>query len=113
MTAETTAGPGSQPLAPSEIDIEHHLPGGWGEGFAGRALYWIAVAFSAFQIYTAIFAPLATQILRAVHVGFLILVATALIANHRAPSQLLKLAAWAVGLAGFGIEIAATEPLDG
>ena len=100
---QTTQDSAHAVVAPSEFDIEHHLPGGWGEGLTGRLLFWIAVAFSVFQIYTAIFAPIATQILRAVHVGFLILVACALVANHSAPTKLWKAAIWAFGLAGFGI----------
>ncbi len=100
---QTTQDSAHAVVAPSEFDIEHHLPGGWGEGFTGRLLFWIAVAFSVFQIYTAIFAPIATQVLRAVHVGFLILVACALVANHSAPTALRKAAIWAFGLAGFGV----------
>ncbi len=100
---QTTQDSAQPIVAPSEFDIEHHLPGGWGEGLSGRLLFWIAVAFSAFQIYTAIFAPIATQILRAVHVGFLVLVACALVANHSAPTALRKALIWAFGLAGFGV----------
>ena len=88
---------------PSEFDIEHHMPAGFGSGFAGQALFWIAVIFSVFQIYTAIFAPLPTQVLRAVHVGFLVLTACGLIANHRAPNALWRALIWIAGLAGFGI----------
>ena len=102
---QTTQDSAHAVVAPSEFDIEHHLPGGWGEGLTGRLLFWIAVAFSVFQIYTAIFAPIATQILRAVHVGFLILVACALVANHSAPNRLWKAAIWAFGLAGFGVGV--------
>ena len=89
------------PLAPSELDIEHHLPAGWGPGLWGRLLFWIGVAFSTFQIATAIYAILPTQVLRAVHVGFLILVGSALIANHRADSTLMRALGWAIGIAGF------------
>ena len=41
--------------------------------FAG-ALFWVAVAFSTFQIVTAAFSPLSSTVVRAVHVGFLLLV---------------------------------------
>ena len=103
MTEDLNTEAMSMPLAPSEIDIEHHLPAGWGEGFSGRLLFWIAVLFSSFQIYTAIYAPLATQVQRALHVGFLILVASAHIRNQRTTTQLGNLAARALGLAGLGI----------
>ncbi len=96
--ADTPPAPG-----PSEVDIEHHLPAGWGEGFSGKLLYGIAIAFSCFQISTSIYAILPTQVLRALHVGFLVLVACALIANHTAKSPLLKALGWAIGLAGFGV----------
>src|SRR3954452_2099658 len=91
------------PLAPSEFDIEHHLPAGWGSGLSGRLLFGIAIAFSVFQIATSIYAVLPIQVLRAVHVGFLVLVACGLISNHRGGSRLGHALGWAVGLAGFGI----------
>jgi TRAP transporter 4TM/12TM fusion protein len=94
--AETARGP-------TEIDVEHHLPAGWGEGVSGALLYAIAILFSCFQIATAIYAILPTQVLRAVHVGFLILVGCALIANHTAKSTWLKALGWAFGIAGFGV----------
>ena len=43
---QTTQDSAHAVVAPSEFDIEHHLPGGWGEGLTGRLLFWIAVAFS-------------------------------------------------------------------
>ena len=39
--------------------------------FAG-ALFWVAVIFSTFQIITAAFSPLSSTVVRAVHVGFLL-----------------------------------------
>ena len=98
MTAATQHAPG-----PSEVDIEHHLPSGWGAGFSGKLLFAIAIVFSCFQIATSIYAILPVQVLRAVHVGFLVLVACALIANHTAKTPALKAFGWAVGLAGFAI----------
>ncbi len=98
-----TAIDSSHASGPSEVDIEHHLPPGWGEGFSGRLLFWIAIAFSCFQIGTSVYAVLPTQVLRAVHVGFLVLVACALIANHTAKTPFLKALGWAIGLAGFGV----------
>mgnify|MGYP001007147258 FL=1 len=38
------------------------------------ALFWVAVVFSVFQIVTAAFSPLSSTVVRAVHVGFLLLV---------------------------------------
>ncbi|WP_339904867.1 TRAP transporter permease [Pseudomonas guineae] len=44
-------------------------PGDW-----PKALFYVALLFSIFQIATAAFHPVSSQILRAVHVGFLLLV---------------------------------------
>ena len=41
-------------------------------------LFWVAVVFSVFQIVTAAFSPLSSSVVRAVHVGFLLLVTFAL-----------------------------------
>jgi TRAP transporter 4TM/12TM fusion protein len=87
----------------SEMDIEHGLPNGWGEGTKGRVLFWIAVAFSTFQLITAVYAVLPSQVLRAVHVGFLVLVASALMANHRAHSRGMLAFGWTLGLIGFAM----------
>ncbi|WP_439498038.1 TRAP transporter permease [Bosea sp. (in: a-proteobacteria)] len=43
---------------PAPHDPEHGLPATFGTGWKGRALFWIAVAFSAFQIVTAFGIPL-------------------------------------------------------
>ncbi|MBN9451811.1 MAG: TRAP transporter permease [Bosea sp.] len=40
------------------VDPEHGLPPGFGPGWPGRLLFWIAVAFSLFQIATAFNVPL-------------------------------------------------------
>jgi TRAP transporter 4TM/12TM fusion protein len=44
-------------------------PGDW-----PKALFYVALLFSSFQIITAAFSPVSSQVLRAVHVGFLLLV---------------------------------------
>lgn len=97
-TSSLPAGPLS---TPSELDVEHHLPSGWGEGMAGRWLYFIALAFALFQVATALYAFLPSQVLRSVHVGFLILTASALLANHRHRSPIGLLGGWAMGIVGF------------
>src|SRR4051812_10596250 len=91
---------GGHPTAP-DMDIEHGLPNGWGAGAKARVLFWIAVAFSVFQIATAVYAILPSQVLRAVHVGFLVLVSSALIANHRAHSRAALALGWTLGVIGF------------
>ena len=61
-------------------DRSHGL--GWGNGLPGQLLFAIALAFSAFQLWTAAFSPLPSQIVRAVHVGFLLLVGFGLFGNR-------------------------------
>ncbi|WP_324732485.1 TRAP transporter permease [Pseudomonas paeninsulae] len=71
-------------------------PGDW-----PKALFYVALLFSIFQITTAAFHPVSSQILRAVHVGFLLLVvflSIPLVGKHK-PWQPL---AWLLGLAGMG-----------
>ena len=141
---------------------EHGLPENFGTGFLGQLLFWIAVAFSTFQIITAFGIPLdrpfladislihligaafvawagwlvflrlkgrsvvngvlalialavtyglilkfpgglPSQVVRAIHVGFLSLVAGAMLANHKARSPATVALGWLVGLAGFVI----------
>ncbi len=63
------------PLGPLESShsIELQTPDGAQPAFVG-ALFWVAVVFSVFQIVTAAFSPLSSTVVRAVHVGFLLLV---------------------------------------
>lgn len=77
------------PVAEMQPSDEHAPP------FVG-ALFWVAVAFSVFQIVTAAFSPLSSSVVRAVHVGFLLLVTFAL---H--PPFKLRSLGWLVGLAAF------------
>ena len=74
----------------------------FGQDREGRLLFAIAIAFSVFQIATAAHAiSLPSLIVRAVHVGFLMLLALPLVATGR--SRRHRLAAWALGLLGFAV----------
>jgi TRAP transporter 4TM/12TM fusion protein len=84
-------------------DLEHGLPPGWGPGLWGTALFLVAFVFSTFQLVTSVYAFLPAQSLRAVHVGFLVLVSCGLIANHLFASTQMRLLGWALGLAAFAI----------
>ena len=46
---------------------------GFLQGNAARAVFIVGIVFSLFQIWTATFTPLSTQVVRSVHVGFLLL----------------------------------------
>ncbi len=53
---------GAQGHAAAPYDPEHGLPATFGTGWKGRLLFWIAVAFSCFQIVTAFGIPLDTRL---------------------------------------------------
>ena len=83
-----------------QTKAEAQLDKGWGNDFEGNVLFWIAVAFSAFQIVTATFSPLPSQIVRSVHVGFLLIVVFGVTSTltGRIPAKLVY---WALGITGF------------
>ena len=61
----------------------------------------IGIAFAAFQLYVAAFNYLPSQVVRGVHVGFLILMTFGLIGNFTAKSNAGRAAGWLIGSAGF------------
>src|SRR5690625_3651262 len=66
-----------------------------------RAIFWIAVAFSSFQVYTAAFSPLSSQVVRAIHVGFVMLMVFTLYPNiFGKPRRTLG---WVLGIIGFSL----------
>ncbi len=89
-------------IAPGTVDgkpavlhaTETHAP-----AFAG-ALFWVAIVFSTFQIITAAFSPLSSSIVRAVHVGFLLVLVFVLHPplRQRALGWVVAAAAFAAGL---------------
>ena len=76
-------------------------------GRAGRLLFWIAVAFSTFQIATAahLIGGLSSQVVRALHVGFLLLLAFPLAAVARDWSRAGRALTWALALAGVAVAL--------
>ncbi|PWW48746.1 TRAP transporter permease [Melaminivora alkalimesophila] len=74
---------------------------------AGRRspLFWVAILFSAFQLWTAAFQPMSSQVIRAIHVGFVLLMIFALYppGEHRSPgvARAGRVLGWALGLLGF------------
>nr|WP_245873099.1 TRAP transporter permease [Albidovulum inexpectatum] len=80
------------------------LAGGFPDSPEGRILFWIAVVFSVFQVATAAhLIDLPSQIVRAVHVGFLMLLVFPLMAALRRRGTSLRALAWAMGLAGAAV----------
>ncbi len=83
------------------------------EGFDGKAVFLIAVAFSAFQLWTAAFNPLSSMVVRSVHVGFLLLMTFALFGFRQETERksvpwydwLLGVSAFAIGLYHYVFEV--------
>jgi TRAP transporter 4TM/12TM fusion protein len=63
-----------------------------------RAAYAIAIVFSTFQIYTAAYSPLSSGVVRAIHVGFLLLMTFVLL-----PPLGRRWLGWAIGAVAFVI----------
>jgi TRAP transporter 4TM/12TM fusion protein len=71
----------------------------------GRLLFWLALIFSVFQIATAAhIVDFASQVVRAIHVGFLMLLTFPLVALARKSGPAVKLLAWV--MAGLGVVVA-------
>ena len=70
----------------------------------GRLLFWIAVAFSLYQISTALnLFGLPSQVMRSIHLGFLLLLTYTLIGAVRPRRPPVKALAWALALAAVGV----------
>lgn len=99
----STAAKVEGPIIPQDSaeEIIEGLPPGFGEGILGRIAFWIAFTFSLFQLWTAAYGTLASQIVRAMHVGFLLLLGFALIGNLVAKNAYSKTWFWLLGILGF------------
>jgi TRAP transporter 4TM/12TM fusion protein len=72
----------------------------------GRLLFWIAVTFSLFQIATAAHVvSLPSQVVRAYHVGFLLLLCFPLVAAGLGAGRMVKTLAWGLALIGLSVAI--------
>ncbi len=80
-----------------------HVPGKIA-GNAGRFLFGVTVAFSAFQIYTAAFTPLSSLVTRSLHVGFLMaLTFTYFAARPRKQRTSVPWYDWILAAIGFAV----------
>jgi len=71
---------------------------------AQSAIFWIAIAFSSFQLITAAFSPLSSQVVRAVHVGFVLWLIFLLyppFENSARWKGIGRVLGWVLGLTGF------------
>jgi TRAP transporter 4TM/12TM fusion protein len=90
--------------APVKVEFdnfEYGFPEGFGPGGWGILAYAIGIAFAAFQLYVAAFNYLPSQVVRGIHVGFLILLTFGLIGNFTAKGNAGRAAGWLIGSAGF------------
>ncbi len=89
--------------APNQHDP---LAEGFPPSLEGRLLFWIAVVFSIFQILTAAhLVDFASQITRAFHVGFLMLLGFPLLALMKGAGAPVRAVAWAAALAGVTVAL--------
>lgn len=98
---EQAEGSDAAPIKVEFDNFEHGFPEGFGPGWWGTLAYWIGIAFATFQLYVAAFNYLPSQVVRGVHVGFLVLLTFGLIANFTAKSNLGRVLGWVIGGAGF------------
>ncbi|MHC2643159.1 TRAP transporter 4TM/12TM fusion protein [Bradyrhizobium liaoningense] len=98
---EKAEGTEAAPIKVEFDNFEHGFPEGFGPGWWGLLAYWIGIAFATFQLYVAAFNYLPSQVVRGVHVGFLVLLTFGLIANFTAKSNFGRALGWVVGGAGF------------
>jgi TRAP transporter 4TM/12TM fusion protein len=90
-----------EPVRVEFDNFEHGFPAGFGPGGWGYLAYAIGIVFAAFQLYVAAFNYLPSQVVRGVHVGFLLLMTFGLIGNFTAKSDFGRALGWLIGGAGF------------
>jgi len=97
----------AQPATAEDALVEHDpLSARFPTTLEGRVLFWIAVAFSVFQLATASsLLSLPSQDVRAIHLGFLLLLSVPLLAAVRGYSPALRAGAWALGLVGMAVAL--------
>jgi TRAP transporter 4TM/12TM fusion protein len=96
-----SAAPRRDLAAPPEDEAVEGLPPGFGPGLSGRFAFGIAIAFALFQLWTAAYGTLPSQVVRAMHVGFLLLLGFGLVGNLLAKAPITKAIYWGLGIAGF------------
>src|ERR1700716_253221 len=93
---------GAQESIKVEFDnFEHGFPPGFGPGGWGYLAYVVGIAFAVFQLVIAAWNILPSQVVRGVHVGFLILMTFGLIGNFTAKSNAGRALGWLIGSVGF------------
>src|SRR3984957_11086200 len=88
------AGGAEVPVKVEFDNFEHGFPEGFGPGGWGHLAYAIGIAFAAFQLVIAAWNVLPSQVVRGVHVGFLILLTFGLIAHFTAKGNARRTTRW-------------------
>ncbi|GGD18986.1 TRAP transporter permease [Aureimonas glaciei] len=102
MTVSSEPRPGA--MRDTETELHDPLSSGFPATVEGRLLFWIAFVFSVFQIATAAHLwDLPSQIVRAVHVGFLCLLGLPLVAVIKNESRPVRTLFWLLGLIGAAV----------
>jgi len=101
MTAST---PSANSRAEESNEIHDPLADSFPNSLVGRFLFWLAVAFSVYQISIAAHViDLPSQVMRAVHVAFLMALGFPLLALGRGFGPLAKALCWLFALAGVAV----------
>jgi TRAP transporter 4TM/12TM fusion protein len=101
----------TMPEGEESLGLHDPLAPSFPQSAEGRLLFWIAVVFSLFQVATAAhLVNLPSQIVRAVHVGFLGLLGFPLLAVLHHRGGVVKAAAWV--LAGLSVVVAAYQWIE-
>jgi TRAP transporter 4TM/12TM fusion protein len=82
-------------------NFEHGFPAGFGPHGWRYLAYAVAIAFASFQLVIAAWNVLPSQVVRGVHVGFLLLLTFGLIGNFTARTDFGRAIAWFTGAVGF------------
>ncbi len=91
--------PHTHTLPNDELELHDPLAQSFPATFEGRFLFWLAVLFSVYQISIAAHViDLPSQVMRAVHVGFLMSLGFPLLAIARSYSKVGKAICWALAL---------------
>jgi TRAP-type uncharacterized transport system fused permease subunit len=94
------------PKSAADLGIHDPLMESFPNSAEGRLLFWIAVAFSAFQVATAAhLIDFPSQVVRAFHVGFLTLLIFPFVAMTMRKPAPVKIVAWILALAGVTVAL--------
>jgi TRAP transporter 4TM/12TM fusion protein len=85
---------------PDTIDTKGET---FGHGHVTRAVFWIAVAFSTFQVFTAAYTPLSSLVVRSIHVGFLMAMVFGIYAGMHQGRPVRRIADWILAGLGLGL----------